>query len=300
MLLLDVFNSTAEIFSPVNMFIIFIGIIWMFFAIIQDFRKREVANWWNFSLIAFVLAYRAFLSVNSGDYRYFLWGLIGFAVGFILANTFYYARMFAGGDAKLLMALGTVLPLSLSWRINLEILFWFIVFFLLAGAAYGLVYSIILSIINFSKFRKRFCEYVKKYKKQLLIFFFISLVLIVLSLVLKNSFYFSDYLLILLIIFIPLCPLLFFYAKAIEDTCMIHSVSVSMLTIGDWLVRSVRAGRKRIKPNWEGLSEGELQIIQKNVQGKVLVKYGIPFTPSFLLGFLAMLALFYLKINLFH
>jgi Flp pilus assembly protein protease CpaA len=297
---LDVFSSTTEIFSPVNMFIIFIGIIWMFFAIIQDFRKREVANWWNFSLIAFVLAYRAFLSVNSGDYRYFLWGLIGFAVGFILANTFYYARMFAGGDAKLLMALGTILPLSLSWKINLEILFWFIVFFLLAGAVYGLIYSIILSVINFKKFRKRFCEYVNKYKKQLFIFFFISLFLIVFSLVLKNSFYFSDYLLILLIIFIPLCPLLFFYAKAIEDTCMIHSVPISVLTIGDWIVKSVDVGRKKIKPNWEGLSEEELKIIRKNVRGKVLVKYGIPFTPSFLLGFLAMLAFFYLKINFFH
>ena len=266
---------------------------------IQDFRKREVANWWNFSLVAFVLAYRGFLSVNTSDYWYFLWGLIGLAVGFILANAFYYARMFAGGDAKLLMALGTILPLSLSWRINLEIFFWFILSFLLAGAIYGLVYSIVLSAINFSKFRKKFCEYVKKYYLLLLSFFFVSLFLIAISLFLANSFYFSDYLLILLIIFIPLCPLLFFYAKAIEDTCMVHSVPVSRLTIGDWLVKSIRAGRSIIKPNWEGLSEEELKIIQKNVHGKALVKYGIPFTPSFLLGFLAMLAFFYFKLNLF-
>ena len=105
---LNVFNSTTEIFSPVNLFLIVIAVIWIVFAVIQDFRKREVANWWNFSLIAFVFAYRAFLSLNSGDYRYFLWGLIGFVAGFILANAFYYARMFAGGDAKLLMALGTI------------------------------------------------------------------------------------------------------------------------------------------------------------------------------------------------
>jgi Flp pilus assembly protein protease CpaA len=290
---LDIFNSMSEIFSPGNLFLMIIAVVWMIFAVIQDFRKREVANWWNFSLIVFVLAYRAFLSVNSGIYSYFLWGLTGLAVGFVLANAFYYARMFAGGDAKLLMAIGTVLPLSLSWKINSEILFWFIVLFLFTGAIYGLIYSIVLSIIHFSKFKKSFCEYVKKYKQFLFCFFFAVLLLILVSLFLKGSFYFSNYLLIFLIIFIFLCPLLFFYAKSIEDVCMIHLVPVSMLTIGDWLVKPVIAGRKIIKPNWEGLSEEELNLIQKRVHGRVLVKYGIPFTPSFLFGFLGLLLLVY-------
>lgn len=80
---------------------------------------------------------------------------------------------------------------------------------------------------------------------------------------------------------------------------MIYLVPVSVLTIGDWLVKSVKAGKKIIKPNWEGLSEEELRIIRKNVKGKVLVKYGLPFTPSFLIGFLAMLILFYFRINFF-
>jgi len=297
---LNVFNSTAEIFSYANWFLIFIAVIWMIFAVIQDFRKREVANWWNFSLIVFVLAYRAFLSVNSSNYWYFLWGVIGLIVGIVISNIFYYARMFAGGDAKLLMALGTILPLSLSWITNLEILFWFVVFFLLTGAIYGLVYSIILSILHFNKFKKRFREYMIEYRKLLFTFFFVFIFLILVSIFLTNSFYFSDYLLILLVIFIPLCPLLFFYAKAIEDVCMVHSVPVSMLTIGDWLVKSLKSGRKKIKPNWEGLSEEELKDIQKHVHGKVSVKYGIPFTPSFLFGFLVMLALFYFKINLFY
>jgi len=296
---LDVFNSTAEIFSSANRFLIFLAIVWMISAVIQDFRKREVANWWNFSLIAFVLAYRAFLSVENWNYGYFLWGLIGLSVGFILANAFYYSRMFAGGDAKLLMALGTILPLSLSWKINLDILFWFILLFLFAGAIYGLVYSIIISIINFNKFKKRFCEYLKKYQKLLFTFFFVFLLLIFVSLFLKNYSYFPDYLLILMAFFILFCPLLFFYAKSIEGVCMIYLVPVSVLTIGDWLVKSVKAGKKIIKPNWEGLSEEELRIIRKNVKGKVLVKYGLPFTPSFLIGFLAMLILFYFRINFF-
>ena len=78
---------------------------------------------------------------------------------------------------------------------------------------------------------------------------------------------------------------------------MIHLVSVSTLTIGDWLVKPVKAGRSIIKPNWEGLSEEELKIIRKNVKGKVLVKYGLQFTPSFLIGFIVMLIIFYFNIN---
>ena len=293
----DIFNSTADVFSSVNWFIISIAVIWMILAVVQDFRKREVANWWNFSLIAFVLAYRAFLSVNTGESWYFLWGLIGLATGFILANAFYYARMFAGGDAKLLMALGAVLPLSLYWEINLEILFWFIILFLLSGAIYGLVYSIILSIIHFNRFRKRFCYYLSKYEDLLYFFFFLFLFLIIIFLILKNYSYFSDYFLISLFILLFLCPLLFIYAKSIEDICMNSLVRVSSLTIGDWLVKPVKAGRAIIKPNWEGLSEKELKMIKRNVRGRVLVKYGIPFTPSFLFGFLIMLALFFFRIN---
>jgi len=295
---LNVFNSTSEIFSSTNWFIIFIAIMWMISAVIQDFRKREVANWWNFSLIVFALSYRAFLSINRGDYLYFLWGIIGLSVGFVLANVFYYARMFAGGDAKLLMALGTILPLSLSWITNLEILFWFISLFLIMGAIYGLIYSLIISIINFRKFKKRFLYYLRKYGLAFLLFIFGSLLLFVISLLLGN-FYFPDYILMFLFFLIFLCPILFLHAKSIEDVCMTRFVSVSMLTIGDWLVRPVKVGKNKIKPNWEGLSGEELKLIQKNIKGKVLVKYGLPFTPSFLFGFLAMLYLFYFKPNLF-
>ena len=296
---LDVFNSTAEIFSSANWFLIFLAIVWMISAVIQDFRKREVANWWNFSFIVFVLAYRFFLSVEAWNYAYLLWGLVGLLVGFILSNAFYYARMFAGGDAKLLMAIGTILPLSLSWKINLEILFWFVALFLVGGAIYGLIYSIIISFINFRKFKKRFVVYLKRYNLVNLFAFSVSMLLILISIFLKNFYNFPPFLIISFALLIFISPLLFFYAKSIEDTCMNRLVSVNFLTIGDWLVKPVKAGRIKIRPDWEGLSEEDLKKIQKNVRGKILVKYGIPFTPSFLIGFIGMLALFLFKIDFF-
>ena len=137
-----------EIFIPENLFLIGLGIVWMIVAIIQDFRSREVANWWNFSLIVAALSYRGFISISSANYWPALWGVIGLVVGIILGNLFYYARMFAGGDAKLMYSLGTLLPLGMTWRLNLSLLIWFLLLFLVVGGVYGLVYSFILCLVN--------------------------------------------------------------------------------------------------------------------------------------------------------
>mgnify|MGYP001614646475 FL=1 len=92
-------------------FLFLLGLLWCIFATVQDLRKREIANWLNFSMIIFALAYRAFYSIEARDGGdFFLFGLGGFGIFFLLANLLYYGRAFAGGDAKLLMGFGALLP----------------------------------------------------------------------------------------------------------------------------------------------------------------------------------------------
>ena len=289
--LIFLFNSffnlnASEIFVPANLFLIGIALLWTLIAVIQDFRKREVANWWNFSLIAFVLVFRAFVALNTRDVWYLYWGLIGLAVGFVLANLFYYARMFAGGDAKLLMALGTVIPLSNSFLSNLHLFARFILLFIILGSLYGLVYSLVLIILNFGEFRKAFSNYYLQYR-------LLSWIAIVVAFVFGIFFSFIGfYMGVVLSIVVLLLPFLLISAKAIEDSCLSKKIAVRDLTIGDWLSEDVKAGGRVIKPNWEGLDERELALIQKKLKNKkVAVKYGIPFTPSFLLGLLALVFL---------
>src|SRR3989344_6317008 len=112
--------------SEPNLFLFGFGIFWIIGAILQDLHRREVDNVWNFSLIGIALAYRLAMSIFMGDYLFFLMGLFGLGAGLILGNLFYYLRLFAGGDAKLLIALSVVLPLSSHLRIILEIFGWFI------------------------------------------------------------------------------------------------------------------------------------------------------------------------------
>jgi len=265
-----------------NWFLVAIGLIWIIVAVIQDLRKREIANWWNFSLIAIALAYRAFVSVWMWDYWYFLYGLIGFAIFFGLAYAFYYGRLFAGGDAKLLMGLGAVLPFSGLLLENIIIFLYFILLFLLCGSIYGLLYSFILALRNRKKFSGEFVKQARKQKRFFFVFVFLSLLLSVFVIII------GEFIFLLFSLCLFLFPFLYSYAKTVEESCLIRERSAKELTVGDWLYKSVKVGKKTIKPNWEGLSEEELKLLKK-YKGKVLVKEGIPFTPAFLFAFLILL-----------
>ena len=57
-------------------FLIVLTLVWILIAMYKDFKKREIPNWLNFSLLIFALAFRLFYSIFSNDYNYILWGLI--------------------------------------------------------------------------------------------------------------------------------------------------------------------------------------------------------------------------------
>src|SRR3989338_1270519 len=136
-------------------FLFGIGILWMIFAVIQDIKTTEISNWLNFSLIGIGLVYRAFYSSFVKDWIFLVSGLLGFAVFFVLAYGFYYARAFAGGDAKLLMGFGVILPYGDFYELFLAGGIFIFSLFLL-GAIYSLVYSIFIVFKKKEKFKKEF------------------------------------------------------------------------------------------------------------------------------------------------
>ena len=273
-------------------FLFALALIWIVFAVVQDVKKREVANWLNFSLIAFALAYRAFFSAYSNDWMFFVYGLGGFSLFFILGNLFYYSGMFAGGDAKLLFGLGVVLPFESSW--SFVIIGWgFVLVLFLVGAIYSLVYSIFLVRKNYSKFSKEFRKNLSKKSLLVFVFFFAA------------CFVFSIYYLfgfdLLMLSFGIILAFLFFclivYAKSL-DVCMIKLTSPEKLTEGDWIMRDIKLNRGIVKKTVHGLSAEDVAKLRK--AGKLVsVKEGIPFTPAFLIAFLIMVSFFLvLKVDL--
>jgi Flp pilus assembly protein protease CpaA len=145
-------------------FLFALGLVWSIFAVVQDLRTREVANWLNFSLITFAIAYRAFYWAFTGDVGFFLSGVGGFGLFYILANVFYYGRAFAGGDAKLLMGFGVILPYgNFGELVYLSIIFIFALFFV--GSIWSLIFSVYVVKNNWNKFRKEFHKGFRKVRE---------------------------------------------------------------------------------------------------------------------------------------
>lgn len=258
-----------------------IAFIWTIFATIQDLKSREVANWLNFSLIAFALAYRAFYASATNNLQFFLLGLLGLIVMIILGNIFYYAKAFAGGDAKLLMGFGIILPYQ--EYIHLILLPIFLIFTLfLAGAVYSLLYSFFIVSKNKNSFAKEFRKSSKNKKSLLTITTLLSLVFLL------TGFY-NTFLFLLAILFA--IPLIWIYTRSLEK-CLIVLTPPNKLTEGDWLEKEVSLpGNKKIKKSVHGLSKEEIQLLRKHNK-KVLIKNGIPFIPAFLITITIMVSFF--------
>jgi len=262
-------------------FLFALGLIWIVFASIQDLRKREVANWLNFSLIAIALAYRAIYSLFYNDWEFFALGLAGFAMFFAIANAFYYTKVFAGGDAKLLMGIGCVLPFE-SFFDFLAIGIGFVFILFLFGAVYSLFYSLYVAYLNGKRFSFEFKKRFFGNWKYLLIAVLIALI----SFFVIKEFYYA----LLVFLFVVFIPLLYVYLKAVE-CCMIKLIMHEKLTEGDWIEQDVRVNGKWIRKNVHGLSLKEIELLRK-YKRRILVKEGIPFVPSFLFAFAFMVYAF--------
>jgi len=268
-------------------FLICLGIVWIVAAIVQDLKTHEVANWLSVSLVVFALGFRFFYGFFSPeiDFSLFYQGLIGLGIFTILGTLFYYSRVFAGGDAKLMMALGAVIPFYNNLNDNLYLFLWFLVLFLISGAVYGMIMGISLAIKNRKLFRKEFRKQFGKHKRKLFGVLIFGIVL------LCFSFFAFEFLLLGLAFFV--FPYLYLLAKSVDESCMVKKVSVERLTEGDWLYKDVQIGNRKIKAKWDGLSKEEISLLRKNKK-EILVRYGIPFTPSFLIGFV-LLVVFWFK-----
>ena len=269
-------------------FLIVLALIWIVFATVQDLRVREVANWLNFSLIIFALGFRFFYSlfVESSSFNFFYQGLIGLGIFFIIGNLFYYGRIFAGGDAKLMIALGPILGFSHNLTINLKIYLTFVVIFLFVGGFYGIFNSVVLSLKNSKKFKKEFTNFLKKHRNLVGLVMFLGLVIMVLG--------FYDNLIFYLGVLVFILPYLYLFAKSVDESCMVEKIKTSKLTVGDWLYKDVKVKGKVIRKSWGGLTKTQIRNIKKKHK-EVWIKQGIAFVPVFLISFLILLLFYFLN-----
>ncbi len=250
-----------------------LAFFWIVFAVFQDLKYREISNWLNFSFIAFVLAYRLFYSSFIGNYDFFFKGFLGILLFVALGYGFYYSRVFAGGDAKLLFGIGGIFPYQ-SYQ---DLAFYsisFIFLLLVSGVIYTLIYSSFIAFKNKKEFAS---EFKKQFHTNRIVFYVSIFISFIFLLFIKTLFFLPVFLFFV-----------FVYAKSIEKSSMIKLMSPDLITEGDWLYESVKIGNRRIEPSVHGLSYEDILFLRKNDK-KAKIRLGIPFAPAFLIALIGYL-----------
>jgi len=273
-------------------FLWILALVFIIFAVVQDIRTKEISNWLNFSLIIFALGFRLFYSIFEGDnFSFFYNGLIGFGIFFLIGNLFYYSRLFAGGDAKLMIALGTILPVSTSFILNLQSFLSFLVLFLISGFIYTIFVSLFLCIKNFKGFIKEFKKQIREKRKLSYLFLVAGIIFILIG--------FLEIYAIPVGLLIFLTFFLYIYSKSIDESSMVKIISTSKLREGDWLYLNIKVGNKIIKTSWDGLSKKDIKEIMK-YHKQIRIREGVVFSPVFLIAFLLWVISFLTGFNLWN
>ena len=256
-------------------------------ASITDIKTREVPDWLNYGLIIFGLGSRLIYSIALLDISFFLYGLAGFFVFFVIANIMFYSAQWGGGDSKLLMGLGALIGLNFNFsEMPFLLIFWINI--ILIGAIYGLFWSFAVAFKNRNMFLRDFKARSKKSAK------IRRFLLIICLAVLLSAFFIDSVTTRVLLVTLVFSILLIFYIsifiKSVEKTCMLKYVEPEKLTEGDWIARDVIVNKKRIcSPKDLGIEKEQIkQLIELKRKGlikKILIKEGIPFVPSFLIAF---------------
>ncbi|MGV8150162.1 MAG: prepilin peptidase [Candidatus Woesearchaeota archaeon] len=272
-----------------------IALIVLIIGSITDFRKREVHDYVSYGLIFIGFGISILYSAINNS-LYILHTAMGFIIGLGLAYAMFYLGQWGGGDSKLLMGLGAVFGFNIFPILGEKnmLLIIFLVNIIIAGAIYGLLFSIYLAIRN----RKQFVSNLKTWSQRreirmarigLLIFVIVSCVLIFL-------FVSTNYKMLLLFI-VALLFLIFYlwlFVKIIEETCMIKKISVTALTEGDWIYEDIYIKKKYITgPKDLGISREQIALLKKSNIKTIIIKEGIPFIPAFLIAYILTLIMYY-------
>lgn len=258
---------------------------------LTDLKTREVPDYLSFFLLAAGFGMAVFFSILSWSFNPLLSSLLGFVVFFLLSLVLFYTGQWGGGDAKLFIGLGALLGVPLPSLSFSALLFSFPFLFLAASFFFGGLIGLGYLIVQFRRhaniliprLRERFTAKSLVFLRWLLYF---ALTVLFAALFLVNDFFVKLALLLLM-----LCLLFLFYlppiVRVVEEHCMICDVPLAKVTIGDWIAENIIVRGKRLAgPRDLGISPEQLLLLKKFKIRTVRVKYGLPFVPSFLLGFI--------------
>ena len=254
-------------------------------AAIWDLKTTEIPDQIPYIMMAVALVAYGVQAYAESNYWIILNSLIAglsfLGFGFLM----YYFGQWGGGDAKLLSAIGFLLPTAPSGFSNL--LFPFSLSFLfnlfLVGAAYMLVYASILAMMN-TKIIERFISDVKSSSNIFVLGSMpLFLIFVILNLLISNFLSIrinAEFLINNSVL--PLIATIFIFviwkfAKAVEEVGFKKKIPIQKLRVGDV---------PEYFKLWEGITDKELRKIKSSGKKIIWIKEGIRFGGAFPLALL--------------
>lgn len=291
-----------EWYLPVSFFLCGIGLL---IGSYTDLKTREVPDTVNFFLLIVGFGLAGIASLIFANWTYIVSAVLGCLLCYLIACIMFYTGQWGGGDAKMLMAMGSLLGLPFSFfttlntfsmsleKIPFLLLFLILIFF--SGGIYGMCWITYLITKHKKEFFKRYKEKIteKKYYKYATYCCFVVL--------LATSLFSNDFFIQMLSFVCAILVLFLFYGffavRSIEEIAFIKQMPISQVTEGDWVAEDIIVEKKTIvKKSDLGITKEQLQKLKElHAKGKIkkiLVKYGIPFVPSFLIAFVVALLLY--------
>ncbi|NCO96837.1 MAG: hypothetical protein COY38_03940 [Candidatus Aenigmarchaeota archaeon CG_4_10_14_0_8_um_filter_37_24] len=239
-----------------------------------DLKTTEIPDWIPYAMIGIGVVGNVIKSILVGSYTPILLS-VAFGLGFLgFGFLLYYTGQWGGGDAKILSAIGFLLPEFSSAKslFPFPLSFFFNVFFV--GAFYMIFYSFILALFN----RKIFSSFINDFRsksKELLFLILSVFILITIFVILMSKFIpifdilvFSSSVLALTIFMFTLWR----FEKSVENVGFKRKIRLSELKEGDVLDDSKL---------WEGLTKKQVKEIKKSGKKYVVIKDGVRFAPVF-------------------
>ena len=184
------------------------------------------------------------------------------------------------------MGLGAVIGISYPFSLQSLHLFIYLFAMLFLGAFYGLLWMIVMALKNKKIMLQKLREYLHSYRQIHFILLAISGSLIIASIAFP---------LLWPIALFPLATLyLLIFVAAVEQVGFYKRIPADKVTEGDWLGEDIYVKGKKISIH-KTITLQDLNLLKKLSGEKkittIIIKQGVPFVPSFLLGYLFLIIL---------
>ncbi len=277
----------------INIFII-VALIAVLIGSYTDIKTLEVPDWLNYSLIAIGLGGNLIFTIANLDTSYIIKSLSGLGISIVIGLIMFYTGQWGGGDSKMIFGLGAMFGFDYRALLNFQFDFFtkFFINMLVAGAAYGLIWVFIMALKNRKKlYRKIKIAFRNKKLRRIRLLSGLAAIVGLIIIHFLPSYFDAELrvLLSLSVVILYFMNYLFIIIKVIEEVSMVRLINPEKLTEGDWIVNDIIVKGKRITgPKDLGISKKNIEKLIKLKQqgkiGKIKVKYGIPFVPSFLIA----------------